>query len=306
MTKFYKKSKKDRNFKEQTHFVKHSLVYVEDPSLIELEQLSIDFNLEHNICLDALDIFEVPRIEKEDGVIYLFIRFAQNFSQKVSTHPLLIIIGKDYLMIISVKPLPFFADIIKGYSVGSSLDMIEIISSIFEAVYSEFERQVTAIHKNIRSMSSDLSEIDNKEINEFVKFETIFNDFLFGLEPTVVVLQKLASGKFYKVSPEDKDLIEDLIVDNEQLIRICKNNQKGIVNIRESHSSILSNNLNKTMKLLTSLTLILTIPTMVASFFGMNVPLPLQTHPYAFLGVLGLTIVLSFGLLAVFNKRDLL
>lgn len=306
MIKFYKKNKRDKNFKEYTHFVKNSLVYVEDPSLSELEQLSIDFELEHNICLDALDVFEVPRIEKEDGRIYLFIRFAQNSLQKVSTHPLLLIIDKDYLMIISVRPLPFLEAIVKGNSVGSSLDKIEIISLIFEAVYGEFERQVTSIHKNIRSMSSDLAVIDNKEINEFVKFETIFNDFLFGLEPTVVVLQKLASGKFCKISTQDKDLIEDLIVDNEQLIRICKNNQKGIVNIRESHSSILSNNLNKTMKLLTSLTLILTIPTMVASFFGMNVSLPLQSHPYAFLGVLGLTVVLSFGLLALFNKRDLL
>ena len=101
-------------------------------------------------------------------------------------------------------------------------------------------------------------------------------------------------------------MIEDLLVDHEQLIRICKSNQKGIFNIRESHSSLLSHNLNKTMKLLTSVTVILTIPTMVSSFYGMNVDLPLQGHPLAFLGVLAITTIISISLLVIFNKRDLL
>ena len=73
-----------------------------------------------------------------------------------------------------------------------------------------------------------------------------------------------------------------------------------------SYKCLLSNNLNKTMKLLTSVTVILTIPTMVFSFYGMNVGLPLGGHPLAFLFILAGTVIVSFGLLAAFNKKDLL
>lgn len=306
MTQYFYRNRNHAKLQSLPEYRVGSWVSVEDPTEQELLKLAEQLNLETDILLDALDPFEVPRIEKEGEVTYLFTRFAHKNGDKITTSPLLIIVSATFLITISVKALPFLNKFIEGRINFFTTQKTKLLMLIFVEIHKDYQRLVNAVHKNIRNISSDLELIDNKDIKTFVKFETLFNDFLFGLEPTNLALKKFVSGKYVKLYEEDKDLIEDLLVDNEQLIHLCKSNQKGMYNIRESHYSVLSNNLNKTMKLLTSVTVILTIPTMVSSFFGMNVGLPLGNHPLAFLFIIALTLTISFGLLAIFNKRDLL
>lgn len=283
-----------------------SWISVENPTEQELLLLAEKLNLESDILLDALDSYEVPRIEKEENVTYIFARFAHKNGDKIVTSPVLLVVSADFLMTISIKALPFIDTFLQEKVEFYTTQKTKLLILLFMEMQKDYQRLVNAINRNIRNISSDLDQIDNKEIMTIVKFETLFNDFLFGLEPMGIALKKFANGKFIKLYEEDEDLIEELLVDNEQLILLCKVNQKGIYNLRESHYSVLSNNLNKTMKLLTSVTVILTIPTMVSSFFGMNVGLPFQTHPLAFLFIIAVTLIISFSLLAVFNKRDLL
>lgn len=306
MIQYLYRNRKNANLQVLLEYKVGTWISVEDPTEKELIDLASNLNLEEDILLDSLDPFEVPRIEKEGNVTYVFTRFAHKLGDKITTSPLLIVISTSFVMTISVKALPFIDKFLEGKIDYFTTQKTKLLMLFFVEMHKDYQRLVNAIHKNIRNISSDLEQIDNKDIGTFVRFETLFNDFLFGLEPTTLALKKFASGKFVKLYDEDMDLIEDLLVDNEQLIRLCKTNQKGIVNIRESHSSVLSNNLNKTMKLLTSVTLILTIPTMVFSFYGMNVRLPLESHPLAFLLILAGTLIVSFSLLAFFNKRDLL
>lgn len=306
MIQYLYRNRKNANLQVLLEYKVGTWISVEDPTEKELIDLASNLNLEEDILLDSLDPFEVPRIEKEGNVTYVFTRFAHKLGDKITTSPLLIVISTSFVMTISVKALPFIDKFLEGKIDYFTTQKTKLLMLFFVEMHKDYQRLVNAIHKNIRNISSDLEQIDNKDIGTFVRFETLFNDFLFGLEPTTLALKKFASGKYVKLYDEDKDLIEDLLVDNEQLIRLCKSNQKGILNIRESHSSVLSNNLNKTMKLLTSVTLILTIPTMVFSFYGMNVRLPLESHPLAFLLILAGTLIVSFSLLAFFNKRDLL
>lgn len=308
MITYYYRNRNGAELKEIPQYKIGCWISVENPTEQELIDLAEAHKLEEDVLLDSLDQFEVPRIEKEDTATYVFTRFAHKNGDKITTSPVLIVVASSFIMTISVKTLPFLEKFtatnskIKFYTTQKT----KLLMLFFVEMHKDFQRLVNAVHKNIRNISSDLEQIENKDIGTFVRYETLFNDFLFGLEPTSLALKKFASGKYVKLYDQDKDLIDDLLVDNEQLIRLCKSNQKGIVNIRESHSSVLSNNLNKTMKLLTSVTVILTIPTMVSSFYGMNVGLPLQGHPLAFLVILAVTVIISFGLLAVFNKRDLL
>jgi magnesium transporter len=279
-----------------------SWISVEDPTEQELMNLAEQLNLESDLLLDALDPFEVPRIEKEGNTTYIFSRFAHKYEDKITTAPVLIVVSGSFLVTISVRALPFINKFIQDKVEFFTTQKTKFLMLLLVEMHKDYQKLVNAIHKNIRNISSDLEQINNKDIGTFVRFETIFNDFLFGLEPTSIVLKKFATGKYIKLYEADQDLIEELLVDNEQLIMLCKVNQKGIFNLRESHSSVLSNNLNKTIKLLTSVTVILTIPTMVSSFFGMNVGLPLQGHPFAFLLILATTVIVSFGVLAFFNK----
>ncbi len=306
MIQHFYKNRKNSKLQFLPEYKSGSWISVEDPTEQELLSLSKELDLEPDILLDALDPFEVPRIEKEDGITYIFARFAHKNGDKIVTSPVLIVVSADFLITISTKALPFLEQFIQEKIEFYTTQKTKLLILLFMEMQKDYQRLVNAINRNIRNVSLDLDQIDNKEILTIIKLETLFNDFLFGLEPMTIALKKFASGKFIKLYAEDEDLVEELLVDNEQLILLCKANRKGIYNLRESHCSVLSNNLNKTIKLLTSVTVILTIPTLISGFYGMNVVLPLQSHPLAFIIILAASILLSFWLLAVFIKKDLL
>lgn len=169
-----------------------------------------------------------------------------------------------------------------------------------------FEKHITMISKSIQKITTNIEEMNNKSIIQLVQYEAVFNEFLFGLLPDATLLEKLLSGKFLKLFEEDRDLIEDLALTKQQLIKMSQSATKHLVNTRDAYSSITSNNLNKSMKFLTGITLILTIPTMVFSFYGMNVHLPMEDHPLSFIFVFVGTVVFSTGLLYILIKKDLL
>jgi magnesium transporter len=147
--------------------------------------------------------------------------------------------------------------------------------------------------------------VNNHDFIAFVVIEDALNYFLSELLPTNILLNGLLAGR-YKLTffEEDKDLIEDLIQTTNQLNETSRSSLKTIVNIREAYSNIMTNNLNRQIKLLTSLTVVLTLPTIVFSLYGMNIPIPDQTNPHAFSYVAGGTLVACvIALYVLYRKR---
>lgn len=304
MIKIYQKTVTDTNLRELSEFKVGSWIYVEDPSSEEIRRLSQDFSLDLSILYDALDPNEVPRVEEEDGVLYIFTRVPFSEDGKVATIPLLVAVGENFILTLSQEPLLFFKNLTNGKIQFVTTQKTRSILQIFSEINSSYNSHITEIGKKVRSLGINLERITNSDIVQFVNFEGVLNDFLAALVPTNALLQSLLSGKNLKLYEKDKDLTEDLLLGNEQLLVLCRANLATIVNIRQAYSVVMTNNLNRVIKLLTSLTVILTIPTMIASIYGMNVHLPYGEHPLAFLGVLGLIIVITLLLLQVFKRND--
>lgn len=306
MTTYLYSNRKNEKIDKLSKFRVGAWIVLENPSEAQVIKISKEYKLETDLCLDALDPFELPRIEIENDVIYVFTRFATESRGKVSTVPLLVVVSSTFVMTICNQALPY-ADKIKNNEIEiATTQKTKLLVQLLSLIHKSYQKIVTSIHKEIRNTSQKIEDIDNKDITKLVSFEVIFNDFVFGLEPTSLVLEKLLTGKFVKLFEEDKDLVEDLVTDHEQLLKICRSTLTAIQNIRESYSTVISNSLNKTMKLLTSLTLILTIPTMVSGFFGMNVIVPLQDNPLAFVLIFCGTLIVTISLLMIFRKKDLL
>ena len=281
-------------------------VNIENLEQQDLETLAEHYQLEANILRDALDPYEVPRIERDEGKTYLFTRFAYQVDGTSFMAPLLIVIGPKLLFTISTKPLPATARFDAGLIDFYTTQKTKLLIQLFLEINQDYQRLINQMSKTIRNLGFRLEEIENKDVTRFVQYESVFNDFIFGLEPMSITLQKLLSGKFVPLFEEDKELIEDLFLGTDQLLKIAISNIKASKNIREAYSSIQSNNLNKTMKLLTSITVILTVPTVIASFWGMNVPLPFEAQQYGFVWLAILMFAVSAGLWAFFSKKDLL
>jgi len=303
MITFYQKTVKDKYLKQLDKFQFGSWVYVEDPSDKELDELAEKFSLERDLLEDAKDIHEVPRQEIENSTIYIFTRVPYEEEEAVTTIPVLFILGKDFLITITKKRLPFLEKFTNSEIEFYTTQKLRLFIQLFHQINVEYSRFVTNINKKVRAIHIKFKNIENNDIIQFVSFESNLNEFLAALVPTSTILKDLLSGKHLKLYEKDTDLIEDLFLANGQLIEICRSNLKNIFNIRDAYSTLMTNDLNRVIKLLTALTIILNIPTMIASFYGMNVGLPFSQNPYVFWWITSGTILLASILWLLFRRN---
>jgi len=143
----------------------------------------------------------------------------------------------------------------------------------------------------------------NAEIFDLLSLQKSLVYFTTSLRSNESVLQKLSRTKTIKMYEEDEDLLEDVVVENKQASEMAKIYTDILTGMMDAFTSVISNNLNRVMKLLTSLTILLSIPTIVASYFGMNVGLPFENYRHAFVLTIVIAFVLSGTFAIVFWKK---
>ncbi len=304
MIKFYQKTVKDQKLKELRKFSVGSWIYVENPSEKELIRLSSQFGLDEYLLKDAIDPNEVPRVEINNNITYVFTRVPYQEEDRIITIPLLVGIAPDFIFTVCCRKLDFWYKFFDSYIEFYTTQKSKFFTQIFSEINEIYNDALTNISRQMRGVSVRVDQIKNEDILRFVIFEEMLNDFMAALIPTNALLNNILSGKFFKLYEEDQDLIENLFLVNRQLIEMCKANLKTIVNVREAYSTIMSNNLNRIIKFFTSLTIVLTIPTIIASFYGMNVLLPFSESHFAFAGITIFTIIICFVVLIIFIKKD--
>lgn len=302
MVQIYYRNIKESSATTLSEFRKGSWIYVENPTDKEISDLVDKFSLETGHLQDARDIYEVPRLEVEENNIYIFTRYAYTENSQVYTAPVLFIIGPDFFITISEKPYYTFKKFIDEKSFYTT-QKVKLFLQLLMQINQSYNSFVNNISKDVRRMGIELEKVNNKDIVKFVRYESFLNDFLAALVPTNAILQNLLSGKYIKLYEEDKDLIEDLQLNTNQLIDISKSNLRNIVNYREAYSAIMTNRLNQVIKLFTALTVILTIPMIVSSIYGMNVRLPFEQNPSTFYGIITILLVLSLSIGFLFWKK---
>lgn len=303
MIKIYHRTLKDKEPKVLSTLKAGVWVYVEEPTDSEIKQLAEDFQLDEGLLRDATDPYEVPRLEREDGVVYIYTRVPFQEGNRVATSPVLIALTDTAVVTLANRPLSIFETFFGGKTKFTTTQKTKFFLQLFSEINNVYNSFLTTMSRRVRSTSVQLESITNKTIVQFVGFENILNDFLAALVPTSALLNNLLSGKTLKLYEEDRDLVEDIFLTNGQLIELAKANLKTIVNIREAYSTIVSNNLNQVVKLLTSLTIIMTVPMIISSFYGMNIALPFADSPHAFTGIFAVTVIIALAIFAIFNRN---
>ena len=298
MIKIYKKLIKDDSLKVLTDFESNAWVHVVGPTESELEVVSKRFSIDIGLLRDAVDFYELPRIEVEDSTTFIYTQFPYNDGNNIVTVPVLFVIGRNFFITVSDKEFPgikLFTDEKVDFYTTQKTKLFLLLFSQINTTYNAF---LLRIIRQIKSSRIKLEKIKNKDVLQLVTSEEILNNFLSILVPTNNVLKSLLTGRFLRLFEEDEDLVEDLFLDSGQLIEQIRSNLKNIVNIRDAYSTIMTNNLNSVIKLLTSLTVILMVPNIISGLYGMNVSLPFSQSPLAFFA-LTLTIVIFSVLIFV-------
>lgn len=295
MIQYFYKSLRTEKVNEIDDYRRGAWVYVEAPSESEVEEVAKRFKLDQNILQDALDENEMPRLEKEGADSYIFVRFVlKNEEGDLVTMPLLFVFGSELLMTVSLVRLPALELFLSGKIDFATTQRAKLILQILQQISEHYDSYIADTQKQIKRIRARLRghAISNQDFIDFVTIEDELNEFLSALQPTNATLRRLLMGRYMPLFEEDQDIVEDLLLNNEQSIEACRANMKSINNIREAYTSISSNNLNRTIKILTIATVMLNIPNLFYQMYGMNMDLPFQHESWAFAAMISLTVVL--------------
>lgn len=283
-----------------------SWCHVVQPSAEELDYVAETFKLDRDILNDAIDAYEAPRVENEDGATYVFARYCRPEDPDIPTEPILIIYTNDAIVTVMRSDDPLLAQIIDGTVGILTTQKTKTFLHIFEQINRSYRLQLNTVAKQILRFRSQIRQttVSSVDVIRFIELEEDLNEFLTALRPQELVLNALESGKYMRLYEDDRDLVEDIMLNTSELHELCKSRLRSVVNIRQSYDAIATNELNRTFKRLTSIAIFLSIPTIFGGFFGMNVALPFQDYKYASLVVAGLMVISIYLFVRYFRKRN--
>jgi magnesium transporter len=277
--------------------------HVVAPTSDELAQIVGEYGLDVAIVADIQDFFEVPRMERSKSATYFFTRYPFDEKDEDSdTAPLLIVMGESFVLTIAQREVPEFSAFISGKTAIQTTQKAKFFIQIVDVITKSYETELVHLRKQVQGDRGRLRNIGNRDIVRLVNYEHTLNDIISSVVPTNVWLQQVTAGNYMQLFNEDVELMEDLMIANSQLVDSARSVLKTIQNIRAATEAILTNKLNTTIQTLTILTIILTIPTVVASLYGMNVPLPLADNPLAFWMILVFILATVIGVIMVFKR----
>jgi len=281
-------------------------INIENATVDDLLFVKSITNLNYSDIEDVLDVHELPRIERKNDAVIVFVRDAQFFNgdKDISTTPLTIITTSKYIITISISKIEIIKALIRnGFDYSTTQRSVFLINILLN-ISKNYTKKVKNVNNSVEYQKDKLERIANSDILKLIENEEILSDYIAALDPMKIVFEAIETGKYIPIYKYDEDLIEDMIISIRQSVGVCSTNLKSIKSLRESYQIIFTNNVNKTIKLLTSITVFLTIPTMIASFFGMNVVIPFGEDNYIFLYVILASFIIS-GVFFIFfiNKK---
>ena len=285
-----------------------------NPTASAIIDIADTYQIDPDHLRAPLDEEERSRIEVEDEYTLILVDIPsieeRNGKDWFVTIPLAIITTKDVLITVCLEETPVLTSFMDGRVRDFHTFMkTRFILQILYKNATQFLQYLRIIDKKSEVIERKLHQSQkNEELIELLELEKSLVYFTTSLRSNEVVLEKLLRIEKIKKYPEDTDLLEDVIVENKQAIEMA-NIYSGILSgTMDAFASVISNNLNIVMKFLATVTIVLSIPTMIASFYGMNVNshgMPFADSPYGFAIVLGLTLLLSLFVAYIFNKKDL-
>ena len=315
MLKIYNTNMETNKLEEIKEFKKGSWINLVNPSENEIKRVCESINIQEDFIRDALDYEEKARIdEEEDDNTILFVIDVPVIEKSedndiYSTMPLgMIVVRDDFFITVSLRKNKVIEDFekrkIKNFQ---TYKKTRFIFQIFYLNASYFLNYLKQINKETEIAEYILkNSMKNKELLKLLSLEKGLVYFATSLKSNEIVMEKTMRGKIVKLYDDDEDILEDAIIENRQAIEMAQIYTNILNGTMDAYASIISNNLNGVMKFLTSITIVLAIPTMISSFWGMNVQLPFEDSPMGFIIMVLIAVVLTLVVTWWLKRKDML
>ena len=315
LLKIYNTDMETNKTEEIKEFKRGSWINLVNPSENEIKKVCENIDLDEDLIRDALDYEEKARIaqEEEDNTTLFIVDVPMveknEDSDMYTTMPLgMIVVRDDFFVTVSLKKNKVIEDFekkkIKNFQTYKKSRFIFQILYLNSSYYLDYLKKInkeTEIAEYILKNS-----MKNKELLKLLTLEKGLVYFTTSLKSNELVMEKTMRGKIIKLYEEDEEILEDAIIENRQAIEMSQIYRDILNGTLDAYASIISNNLNGVMKFLTSITIILAVPTMISSFWGMNVELPFQNNSMGFVIMIFVAVVTTLLVTWWLNRKDML
>jgi magnesium transporter len=284
-------------------------INVVDPTAEEIKQLE-EWGIYPDLVQYALDLDEMARTERDEDYIFILLRVPSfngtDADVPYTTLPLGIILLNNCVVTICKQELEIIRTICNGKYRGlKTAKRYRLALYIMLEAATRYLSLLRQINRTTEAIEDQLEKSTrNREVLALLKYQKSLTYFATALRSNEVMMERLQRMQTFNQYEEDQDLLEDVLTENQQAIQMVNIATEILSGLMDAFASIISNNLNGVMKALAALTIILNLPTIVASFYGMNVELPGENHPLAFVWVFGLAIATTAIATYIFYKRD--
>ena len=314
MVKMYNTDMNTNVTSETKIFQKGNWINMINPTKDEIDLICEAVNIESDFITYSLDAEEKARIDIEDDGTILFIidvpvSEEENGNVVYSTMPVgLIFVRDEYLITVSLKETSLITKMEK--LTQKSLATYKKSQFLFQVFYenaSMYLSMLKIINKKTELLERTLKKsLKNEDLMKMLNIEKSLVYFTTSLKSNELVMEKTLRGKIIKLYEEDEDLLEDSIIENKQAMEVARTYSDILNETMDVYASVISNNINDVMKILTSITIILAVPTLIASIWGMNVPVPFQYNPNGFVLLIAISIIVTLLTMIWFKKKDML
>ena len=312
MIKLYNTNLETNKLENVDTYTRGTWIHMVDPSEEEIKEVCQNVNIKEDFIRYALDNEEKARIdvEDEDDTILFIIDIpvtekSQSGGYMYATMPIgMIVVRDDFFITVTLRE----CSLIKKFETGKVKSFCTYKKSrfILQMMYnnsSDYLEYLKKINKETEIAENVLkNSMKNRELLKLLSLEKSLVYITTSLRSNEAVMERTLKIKNIKLYDEDEDILEDAIIENKQAIEMSKVYSDILNGTMDAYASIISNNLNGVMKFLTSITIVLAIPTMISSFWGMNVEVPMAHMHYAFLGILLFALVFA-GIIAIILAR---
>jgi magnesium transporter len=286
-------------------------INVINPTDTEISRLKEEFVVPEDILLDILDADERPRLEYDDEWWLVIMRIpipSVTDGIPFYTVPLGVFMKPEYTVTICSAPnevLPAEQPSLYREQFHQVNDILNFILKLFLRSANVYLRYLKQLNQQTTLIEKDLEKsIRNQELNKLLKLEKCLVYFVTSLRSNEIVLNKLRNSKKSLFTEINEDLCEDALIENKQAIDMAQIYSDIQSSMMDAFASVISNNLNVVMKQLTSISIFLMIPTLIASLYGMNIPNFMENSVWAFPGVILLSILVSAFGVFMFRKKE--
>ena len=313
MIRIYNTNMETEKIEEVKEIKKGVWINLVNPSDAEIKRVCTEINIEEDFIRYPLDYEEQARIDVEDNMTLFVIDvpIIEDIQDDTSytTMPLgVIIVGDDYFITVSLKRNKvidaFEKNRIKSFYTYKKTRFLLQILYLNSACYLE---NLKKINKEQEATVYLLQQsMKNRDLIQLLNLQNSLIYITTSLKSNEIVMEKTLRGKILKMYEEDEDILEDAIIENRQAIEMSKTYSDILTSTMDAYSSIISNNLNGVMKFLTSLTILISVPTLIASIWGMNVNVPFGNSPYGFAIMMGISVAVAIIAFIWLKRKDMI